>query len=397
MNVFKWEDKNRAWFSSFSSKGDRLYHYGYDSLGEYICTCPSFHYDTGMIDGKCKHIRESMQTGKVKHMSQYYIKSELDTINKLFYDTRDPKSCGLPVGSLINYRGKSRMNKSILAMQNAMKAGSQLKKNILFLLTEGKDGHFQVEPWLEVFNKRFKTNYGIEHWYFDVASYWFDQVKYEGGKKKGQIKQFSYDLEKYWKKETIHEERQGKLIILRTDSLFTLHLLTGFPCEMVPSEGGKFGMNPHPSWILDSFWKTPLFNIVHENNIGVTVLDSLSAPLKGIFLGDQMKYPARTDAIAAVLIPLDKICANRNIVGITVHHETRDETRPDAAKAFGGNIVEYTHKFELGFFAGDKGKQNQRTLVRVRHPSLAKQAPATAKKKEQFVKINNGGLFDVIE
>ena len=397
MNVFKWEDKNRAWFSSFSSKGDRLYHYGYDSLGDCYCTCPSFHYDKGKIDGKCKHLRDVMKAGVKQYMSEYYIQSELSTINNLFYDTRDPTKCGLPIGSLINFYGKSQLNKSITAYQCAVDSGIKMKKNILLLITEAMDGEFQVEPWLEVFNKRFNADYGLEHWYFDVASYWFDQLKYDEGKKKGRIKTFSYDLEKYWKKKAIHKDRKGKLIVIRTDSLFTLHLLSGFPCEMVPSEGGKFGMNPHPSWILDSFWKTPLFNIVHENNIGVTVLDSLSAPLKGIFLGDQMKYPARTDAIMAVLSPLEKICANRKMIGITVHHETRDESRPDAAKAYGGNIIEYSHKFKLGFFAGASKKPKHRTLVRSRHPSLPAQKPPTAKTNKQFVKINNGGIFDVIE
>ena len=92
MHIFKCENKKRNWFMKFSSKYDILYYYGYDSNGKSFCTCPSYHYDKGRIDGKCKHIREAMQIGKVEHMSQYYIKSELDTLNKLFM-IQETRSC----------------------------------------------------------------------------------------------------------------------------------------------------------------------------------------------------------------------------------------------------------------------------------------------------------------
>jgi len=387
----------RAWFQQVSSDGTRMYHYGFDTQGDVLCTCPSFHYQKGTQDGKCKHIRSKLEyLSELKPMANYYLKSNLQVINDIFYDPRNKEHCGYPVGSLTNLFGESRKNKSIAAIQFALDAAQQMKKNVLFIHTEGMDGFFQTEPWVTKFNERFKTDFSMEHWYFDVASYYFDMPKYgEKHAKTGEIRKFSYDLSKYWKIIKEKDDAKARVIALRTDSLFTLHLLTGYPCEMKPTTGGKFGLNPNPSWVLDSFWKSPLFDIVHSNNIGAIVLDSVSTPMKGLFMGDQMKYPARTDAIAAILIPLDKIVANRGCVGFTVHHGTRNVTMPDAEKAYGGAIVQYSHKFEILFQAGKAKRNDTRTLIRKRHPALPEQNNKYVKDKgKQYIRISNKGVFD---
>jgi hypothetical protein len=331
-------------------------------------------------------------------MINYYLESSLEVFNKIFHDPEDPTRKGYPIGSLINFFGSSRKNKSITAIQCALDAANKQKKNVLFIHTEGKDGIFQTEPWVSKFNRRFNTDFAIEHWYFDVASYYFDMPKFgEKSQKAGQIRKFSYDLDKYWKIHKTKEEAKARVLALRTDSLFSLLLLSGYPCEMKPSEGGKFGLNPNPSWLLDSFWNTPLFNLIHSNNIGAVVLDSVSTPMKGLFMGEQMKYPARTDAIAAILIPLDKMCANRDLVGITVHHGTRDESRADEEKAYGGAIVQFTHKFEAAFFAGAPKRKDTRTVVRKRHPALAEQNNKYVKTQgKQFIRISDTGVHDYI-
>lgn len=388
-----WTQNGRLWFNVFASDKSRLYHCGFDNQNQSYCTCPSFYYQKGTIDNLCKHLREHKHYRElVEPMKSHYIKSNLNVINELFYRPDRPEECGYPIGSLTNFFGSSRRNKSIVATQCVMNAGLELKRNILFLQTEGKDGYFQTDPWVHILNKRFQSAFSLEHWYFDVAGYYFDQPK----NKAQEITSFSYDLEKYWVKEIENPDAKARVIAIRTDSLFTLHLLTGYPCEMKPSTGGKFGLNPNPSWILDSFWKTPLFKIIHENNIGAIVLDSVSTPLKGLFMGEQMKYPARTDAIAAILIPLDKICANRNVVGITVHHGTRDESRQEEEKAYGGSIVEFSHKFELCFYGGKSNHpKNVRTVVRKRHPALPEQRrKEVVEAGNQFIQVTDEGVFD---
>lgn len=318
---------------------------------EGVCACDGWRYGRVKL---CKHnkgVYESMNEQEKKDFFNdelFYTSSSIAKINEM--------QIGWPVGTIQALSGRSRSGKTLLMLQDAMYTQKDTGKNILLVMSEAWDSKFQIEPWVKRINNRFKTNYKTELWLLDEPTYLNscfvrnqnDSVKKKDGKP---VFKFHYNIP--WIKNKIDDKEQ-KVIAIQLPSLFSLFLIVGTPAMVRNTEGGQQQIKPRPEWEMSMFLTTPLGEIIANNNIGFMGLDSLSSPLKNIFIGGEQTFNARSNAEAMILSRFDYLCKVFRTPCIILHHLSENPARATKAKAYGGAMVLFTHKFELEVMGGNK-------------------------------------------
>jgi len=316
--------------------------YGYEG----VCSCKGWTFGKTKF---CKHCRESLRKMTYEERREFmteeikgYVESSIPKINSM--------QKGYPIGTLQAFVGRSRSGKTLLTLQEAMFINRKNGKNIVLVMTEARDGFFQIKPWVKRLNERFKTNFEALEWRFDEPKYLSSCYQYtpKTGKLKMKdgkpVMKFHYNLP--WIKEEPKTDNP-KVIALQMPSLFSLFLLLGFPAEVRNTDGGKQEVLPRPEWEMLIFFNTPLGMILLENNVGFLALDSISAPLKNIFVAGERSYSGRANVIALILSRFDYFAKNLLIPCFIINHLSENESRSGSVKAFGGSMIRYTHKFEL--------------------------------------------------
>lgn len=357
--LYKWVLPRRIWsfWQGTPRKDDpEIYYWSFLSFSkdrgfEGACSCKGWFY--GGIQF-CKHNKGSFQQLNIKEKKEFemneeiFQKSSLEKINEL--------QGGWPMGTLQALTGRSRSGKTTFTVQEGMFTQKDTDKNILLILSEAYDSKFQVAPWVEHLNKRFNTDYETEVWLLDEPNYLntcftytkeTHQVRVKDGKP---VLKFHYDIP--WIKNNADCKKQ-KVLAIQLPSLFSLFLLVGTPAVVENTEGGQQRIKPRPEWEMMFFLNTPLGQIVSQNNIGFMALDSLSAPLKNIFIGGEATFKGRADAEAMVLSRFDYISRVNSLPCFVLNHLSENPARAGKPKAYGGAMVLFSHKFELEFM-GDK-------------------------------------------
>ena len=140
--------------------------------------------------------------------------------------------------------------------------------------------------------------------------------------------------------------------------------MVGMPAPVENSESGKQVIKPRPEWEMMFFLLTPLGKMMKENNIGFLALDSMSTPLKNIFVGGIETFDARSKAEAMILSRIDYLSQAFDTPLFVVNHISESPIGTTKTKAYGGGMIGYTHKFALKLM-GEKNRffTNSRTPI----------------------------------
>jgi len=369
--LYKWVLPQRIWsFWKGSPRKDDPDPYYFSFVGfssdrglEGACGCNGWRYGKVKF---CKHNKGSYlgltndERKEFLMKNDMYVSSSIPKINEM--------QIGWPVGTIQALTGRSRSGKTLIMLQDAMFTQKDTGKNIVLVLSEAWDSKFQIAPWVKRYNKRFKTDYQTEIWLLDEPTYLTScfvrnsdgRIKKKDGKP---VFKFHYDIP--WVKELPEKEGQ-KVIAIQLPSLFSLFLLVGTPAMVRNTEGGQQQIKPRPEWEMLLFLTTPLGEILSESNVGFMALDSLSAPLKNIFIGGEQTFNARSNAEAMILSRFDYLCKVFKVPCLILHHISENPARASKAKAYGGAMVLYTHKFELEVMGGKKPYMRNRRIPDVK-------------------------------
>ncbi len=354
-------------------QGTELYAVFLSNSGSF-CDCLSYHYCEDLIK-VCKHcvgVLASLteEERKIFNMTVEvdYVPSSLNGINE--------HTDGWPVGAFTALTGPPKIGKSIFAYQESVFVNKDSGKNALAIITEQRDDKFQLKKWLVPYNKRFNTNMKIETWVLDEEGY-YETSEYETSKG-NTIFKFGTKIP-YIKDTPIDGP---KVIAIRAKSLFSLLLLCGLPALLTITDGGQQIIKPNKYWNLQFKWKTELANIVKNNNIGSIVLDSLSAPVKGIYSDKEESFPNRAKMETYILALFDYVIDRNTIPCWIVHHASKNP-RMGKFSAYGGGIIAHTHKFEWILKGG-----KEPVMINSRLPDIK---PGSV---EIPFRITNKGVFD---
>jgi len=361
--LYRWVLPQRIWsfWQGTPTKDDpEPYYWSYvgfspDRGFQGVCTCKGWTFGKVKF---CKHNRESYKTLSNKEAviwltrdetkEGYFALSSLEKVNKL--------QNGWAKGTLQAMTGRSRSGKTLFTLQEGMYTQKDTGKNVLLILSEAYDSKFQIEPWVKRLNKRFNTNYETEIWLLDEPNYLQTCFTYTKNTKAVKMKdgkpvmKFHYNIP-YIKNNA--DCKKQKVLAIQLPSLFSLFLIVGTPAIVENTEGGQQRIKPKPEWEMMLFLNTPLGKMVSENNIGFMALDSLSAPLKNIFIGGESSFKGRADAEAMVLSRFDYLARVHEVPCFVLNHLSENPARAGKPKAYGGAMVLYSHKYELEFM-GEK-------------------------------------------
>lgn len=194
-------------------------------------------------------------------------KSEFDTDFDIIGGDRIPSSLkginaciggGYVPGNLYNYYGEPESRKTTLAFQESFADCKYYKeeygeeKAILFFDTEG-GARLHLQDWYKVYSKRFGVKPKI------IYRKLTDLLEI--------LKFFGYPI-------NVDVSKKGKV--------------------MIRPEGHKSGSN---RVIYDR--NPPIRQLCIEHNVGSIVIDSVTEPIDQMFIGGQVQFPTRADAINA--------------------------------------------------------------------------------------------------
>jgi len=363
----------------------------------FSCTC----FDNSLrhmrnYQYQCKHIKELLKhiisdeylLKDLKHVLNVdvrmtFLKTGLKCIDELFG--------GIPHKILFGLVGVPESGKSTLLMQllfhvlfissKAKNGGKQ--KGVVIIDGEGGMYDFVVNYWLEVFNQKYGTDFGVDLWQMNYGNW-------ERGSKKPVMKNI-VKSDKQFKFHVIDlvESEDG------IDPLFKLCLLVGKPKMIETSSKGKEDLKSHPKQdnfrnIRDTF----LGKFLEEHNIQALGLDSLTMVIESQLGSGTESFPSRAKVNMQICHNLQRLVSVFGIYGIVNHHLTRNPQQGIWAVPVmtGGKGTRHNFKFQAGLdmYGGQKPHPSKRWMIVLR----SQHAPRGAKK--MLFEITSNGIVDLI-
>lgn len=134
-----------------------------------------------------------------------------------------------------------------------------------------------------------------------------------------------------------------RVIVFETPSLLDVMYLHGLRVELGVSEGGRVEIRNKPGSVF-SPEGTRLGEVLSSLNTGLIVYDSLSAPLKSLFVGTQ-DLPARSSSIALLVGAIQRIASRFDVSVLAINHATLHPHAQGYKLPYGGLIMGYDFKF----------------------------------------------------
>ncbi len=384
--------------------GENIYPVIINSLGS-ACSCKGYNLRE-LLSFKCKHIKlvhlKILEEGlSLKFMEEVYKKmSFLKTGLKFFDDLFD----GIPKGNIMAFAGCPESGKSSLLAQllsyiNKIEDHEEDKSyGVAYIDTEG--GIFDVyeNTWLERFNAKYGTDFGLDLW---VVNYDLWEL---GKKKTPDSKKFI--TAPFTTAELIHvvdSGKQGRIHIINligTDGyevIGKLNLLLGKPALIKISEKGHMTFKKHQAQdtLFSNVKKTILGKFIADHNIKAFGLDSLTMPIEDMYAGGVEAFPARTKNNMQLCNQMQKLVATYQIYGIVNHHITVNPTQPkqyQVPKLTGSKGTRHPFKYQA-FFDIFGESLNKRWFGILRHPTKGRSNSQT---KRKFI-ITGEGIKDLEE
>jgi len=267
------------------------------SSGEYACSCEDYIYRKVF----CKHL-VALFLRLNEDDKERFLKSFLESRKSVPSKIGRPLSSGcealdklmgggVPSGILLGIYGESKIGKTWLAYQLSSAISSQLKKPSLYIDTEG----FSFDKLREYFSRRF-----------------------EGSE--------------------VH--------ITEARDIYRLLEFFGIKLVLKSSEGGRIDAIIELS---SKPFESPAYRLIRDLEYKVLVIDSLTEVLKRFIpVPPQQNFPARAAVINVLFGRLEEIVSPLNIVGIIVHHQSKNPMMEHSwGKPYGGQNIMYNLKYLL--------------------------------------------------
>ena len=316
-NIEKTNSKVVAVFESKEKKRDLVCSIDLES-GTFNCSCEDFQYRKIL----CKHL-VSIYLRLPKQMKEKFLSSLREKKETLFKEGTISTGSerldeflggGLPIGSITNLIGSSKIGKSLFCIQCSSLFSITTGKPVLYIDTETTFLSEEVQKRiLGFFNKRFNGEASID--FVDIR-----------------------DLTSF------------------ADFL-------GLNIKILPTETGKrLDAMIQYSTITE---ESPIFELMKDVGYGMLVIDSFSALIKrAIPVPPQQNFPARAAIINVLFGRLDEIVSKLRIPCITVNHISIAPDNPYAkGRLYGGTAMFYNSKLILQILSGkDKDKRRFRLV-----------------------------------
>jgi len=284
--------------------------------GEYFCSCEDHQFRKTF----CKHlaslyfnsedkeeILKALKEKKEQIIASNYISTGSETLDSFL-------GGGLPVSSITNLVGRSKVGKSLFAAQVASYISIMKDAPALYIDSEAmfatQDARDRV---LSFFEKRFNGKSNID----------FIEIR---------------DLESFAE-------------------------LLGLDIKILPTESGKRldALINYTSFTEEC----SLFEMVKEIEYKFVVVDSFSSLIKrAIPVPPQQNYPARAATMNVLFGRLDEVVEKNGIAGIVVNHISIAPDKPyDRGRLFGGSAMTYNSKFILQILGSERSIKRKFRLL----------------------------------
>ena len=312
-SIDKSDSKIMAIFDSDEKKRSLVCSIDLES-GTFNCSCEDFQYRKVL----CKHLI-SVYLRLSKPIREKFLKSLREKKDKIFKEgtisTGSKKldeflGGGLPIGSIANLIGNSKIGKSLFCIQCSSLFSITTGKPVLYCDTEAALISEDVQKRiLGFFNKRFNGESAVD--FVDIR-----------------------DLTSF------------------ADFL-------GLNIKILPTETGKrLDAMIQYSTITE---ESPIFELMKDVGYGMLVIDSFSALIKrAVPVPPQQNFPARAAIINVLFGRLDEIVSRLRIPCIAVNHISIAPDNPYAkGRLYGGTAMFYNSKLILQILGG-KDKNHRR-------------------------------------
>ena len=276
-----------------------------DDEGNLRCTCPGYSFH-----GKCRHVRAVSVIYKppCPNTGGANMVESYQTGFKFV----DNLIGGFRPTVIYGIFGESQVGKTLTSLHFAYALSEAMGKNILLIDTEGG-----LEEFVEAWDKKLRSR-------FDA----------------------------------------GEVLIETKRSILSVMRFFGYKIKFKTSDRGKMTLQ-----LLDMDEEAPVETIIKKNNIGVIVIDSLTAPLR-IFPSATENFPVRSDVTGLWLAKLQDIIEKYRVIVLVTHHESLNPQNPYADPNLrGGMIVRYLTKviFYIERYNSKKLKVNLRKFWLMRY------------------------------
>lgn len=342
-----------------------------------MCTCLGyeFHKDEHY---KCKHIKflfdNYFSCSYHQDVNDLRKNNNVNGYNKMKFlrtglSSIDNLLSGIPKSIPLGLVGAPESGKTTLAIQLGFdvlfksiiedkKLAEQLNSDspdeitsIIFIDGEGGLYNYFATHWVEVFNRKYNSNIGVDHWEFDYES-WKLGKSIKTGKNKGKRKEPHKTLN--WKHVANSKKafRVHVIDLIGSDGFYALdklNLIVGKPQIKVISEKGKYTIKDHPTVAnFENIKYTPIGKFIDEHNSKFLLLDSLTMPIEACYSTDRESFPARSKNNMKLCVQLQQLSAVYELYCIVTHHLTKDPANAwDRGKMTGSKGTRHSFKFQL--------------------------------------------------
>ena len=262
---------------------------------------------------------------------------------------------GLPGSGLIEIFGERAVGKSVLCLQAAFAAAAK-GRNALIIDTELGYEKGLLPYWSKPFGERFGSRISCRR----VS---VERRLEEGRRKrateavlkeaiKNALAQHQMDASDGQLAQIISilspvarltaDKAENAVYLLEEPGLAGLMGLHGIDGEVSVSEGGRVELRLRPGGVREPE-NSPVGGFVRDNDIGLLIYDSISAPAKSTFTGTQ-DLPARSSSFAFLLGQAQKMSSRFGLPVLAINHISVHPHNPAWTHPYGGLIVGYDFK-----------------------------------------------------
>lgn len=274
---------------------------------------------------------------------------------------------GLTTGTITQVFGEKALGKSILSLQSAFAAASRGQSTII-IDTEQSYLNYLLPDWQPRLSKRFDKEISVVQATISrepkgkrgkpvprthlttVLSTALNQagVTYLESQIEEVVNILSPDVEI-----KMESTKGPQVILLQVPEIIDLLALHGVDGAIVVSEGGRVELRLKRTPVYPS----PLHYIAKETGAKLIVYDSISAPMKSIFVGTQ-DLPARSSSMAMILMNAQRLCIEFDMAVLATSHVTINPIKAWERHPFGGIMLGHEAKFsfELTKGVGSRGE-----------------------------------------
>ena len=235
----------------------------------------------------------------------------------------------------------------ILFMEKSIANEKEDGISIAFIDGEGGIFDFVATHWIKIFNDKYNTDFGVDHWHVNYTN-WENQKK-KGTKanpvRKGPVMEHIVDSGKRHRFHVIDlVEGDGILPV------FKLNLLVGKPSEITTSSKGKETLKSHERQTeFQNIKNTLLAKFIEDHNTKAIGLDSLTMVVESTFGAGTESFPARAKNNMQVCHQLQRLTSVYNLYTIVNHHLTKNPQQGQWATPMmtGGKGTRHNFKYQL--------------------------------------------------